>query len=74
VLVPDPLTDDPAGIVVKVQVPVAGKPFNVTLPVDIEQSGCVIAPTVGTADNGGALLISTGLDNAEVHPKALVTV
>ena len=72
--VPAPVTNGPVGVVVKVQLPVAGKPFNVTLPVDIEQSGCVIAPTVGTADNGGALLISTGLDNAEVHPKALVTV
>lgn len=73
-LVPVPGTGDPAGVVVKVQIPVAGKPVNVMLPVDIEQSGWEMLPIIGAVDDGGALLISMGLDNAEVHPNELVTV
>ena len=41
---------------VKVQVPVAGKPFMITLPVAKAQVGCVIVPTVGAV--GKALTVS----------------
>jgi len=37
----------PPGVLVKVQVPDAGKPFNITLPVASAQVGWVTAPTVG---------------------------
>ena len=39
VLVPVPVVVVPAGDLVKVQVPDAGKPFNTTLPVAIAQVG-----------------------------------
>lgn len=48
-LVPVPVTDNPVGVVVNVQVPVAGKLFRVTLPVEMVQSGWVIVPTVGAS-------------------------
>ena len=47
VVVPDPVAVVPPGVLVKVQLPVAGKPFKTTLPVDSEQVGWVIVPTVG---------------------------
>ena len=46
VLVPVPVIDP--GLIV--QLP-AGNPLNTTLPVAVEQVGCVIVPTVG-ADDG----------------------
>ena len=39
VLVPDPVVVVPPGVLVKVQVPVAGNPFSTTLPVATEQVG-----------------------------------
>ena len=39
VLVPDPVVVVPPGVLVKVQVPVAGKPLNITLPVPTLQVG-----------------------------------
>jgi len=39
VLVPDPVICTPPGVRVKVQVPVAGKPFKTTLPVEEEHDG-----------------------------------
>ena len=39
----------PPGFRVRVQVPVAGRSFNTTLPVAVAQVGCVIIPTSGTA-------------------------
>ena len=37
----------PAGVLLIVHVPTAGKPFKTTLPVAIVQVGCVIATAVG---------------------------
>ena len=37
----------PPGVLVIVQVPDAGSPLNTTLPVGVEQVGCVIIPTTG---------------------------
>ena len=39
VLVPDPLVVVPPGVLVKVQLPLAGKPLNTTLPVETAQVG-----------------------------------
>ena len=47
VLVPVPVEVVPPGVLVKVQVPVAGKPFKTTLPVATAHVGCVMLPTVG---------------------------
>jgi hypothetical protein len=54
-----------------VQVPVAGKPFRITLPVVTLQVGCVIVDTEG-ADIGA--LITTFAEAPDMHPVALVTV
>lgn len=55
-----------------VQLP-AGKPVNVTLPVAMEQVGCVIVPTIGADGIVGCVLITIFVDGVEVHPEALVT-
>ena len=49
VLVPVPVVVIPPGVRVSVHVPVAGKPFNTTLPVATVHVGCVIVPTEGAA-------------------------
>ena len=64
----------PPGDRVKVQAPVAGKPFRITLPVARAQLGCVIVPTVGAAGVAGWTLITTLAEAAEIHPEAFVTV
>jgi len=50
-----------------VQVP-AGKPFKITLPVEILQVGCVIVPIVGAVGVIGCGLITMLADPADVHP------
>ena len=70
VVVPVPVTDP--GFIV--QVPVAGKPDNATLPVAVAQVGWVIAPAAGAAGVAGWALITTLALAPEVHPAALVTV
>ena len=57
-----------------VQIPVAGNPFNTTLPVAVEQVGWVIVPIVGADGAPGATLITTSADAAELHPEASVTI
>ena len=47
VVVPVPVVVVPPGVLVKVHVPVDGKPFKTTLPVATAQDGCVIVPTIG---------------------------
>ena len=74
VLVPVPVVAIPPGLRVKVQVPVAGKPFKVTLPVDTEQVGCTIVPTEGAVGIVGAVFITTLADTDDVQPAAFVTV
>ena len=64
----------PPGVIVKVQVPDAGKPLNITLPVETVHEGWVIVPTVGAVGVAGWALITTLADATEVHPDALVTV
>ncbi len=47
VVVPVPVVTTEPGVLVNVQVPVAGRPLNTTLPVAETQVGCVMVPTVG---------------------------
>ena len=56
-----------------VQLP-AGKSINITLPVAVEQVGCVIVPTIGADGVTGCAPITTLAEAGEVHPAALVTV
>ena len=74
VLVPVPVVVVPPGVLVKVQLPVAGKLFNITLPVETEQVGWVIVPTVGAVGDTGWAMITTLVDDDEIQPEALVTV
>jgi len=74
VVVPVPVFVVPPGVRVKVHVPVAGKPFKTTLPVDTEQVGWVIVPTVGAVGVAGWVLITTLAEDGDIHPEALVTV
>src|SRR5450759_2510786 len=67
VLVPVPVT--PPGFIV--QVPVAGKPFNITQPVATSQVGCVIVPTVGAAGAPRASLTVNGVA-VDTHPSSVV--
>lgn len=46
-LVPVPPVVKVPGYRVNIQVPVEGRPFNTTLPVDNEHAGAVIDPTRG---------------------------
>jgi hypothetical protein len=73
VLVPVPVVI-PAGVLVNVQVPVAGKPSKITPPVAMVQVGWVIVPTTGGVGVNGCVLMTTLPDAEEVHPEALVTV
>lgn len=69
-LVPVPAIDP--GLMV--QVPVAGSPVNITLPVGAEhEAGWVIVPIIGAGGATGAALITTVADSCEIHPASLVT-
>jgi hypothetical protein len=72
--VPDPLVLVPPGVLVNVQVPVAGKLLITTLPVETAQVGCVILPAVGAGGGPGISLITITDEGDDVHPEELVTV
>ena len=57
-----------------VQVPVAGKPVNKTLPVAKAQVGCAIVPTAGAEGAAVCELITTGAEATEVQVDTSVTV
>jgi FtsP/CotA-like multicopper oxidase with cupredoxin domain len=70
VVVPAPVI--PPGLIV--HVPVAGKPFNTTLPVGApHEEGWVKLPTIGAVGAGGAAFITTSADGFDIHPAAAVT-
>ena len=57
-----------------IHVPVAGKPFNTTLPAgDAHEAGCVTVPTIGAVGATGGALITTSVDGFDIHPAAAVT-
>jgi hypothetical protein len=62
------------GVLVNVQVPVAGSPFKTTLPVATLQVGSVIDPTAGAAGVEGCALMTILADVVEIHAEAFVTV
>jgi hypothetical protein len=67
-----PVPDIAPGLIV--QIPVAGRPFNTTLPVvEVHDEGCVIVPIIGAVGATGALLMTTLADSTEIHPASLVT-
>ena len=72
-LVPVPVVVVPPGVLVIVQVPLAGKPFNTTLPVATEQVGWVIVPMVGAVGVADWAVITTFVEADEIQPEALVT-
>ena len=67
VLVPLPGVVVPPGVLVNVQVPVAGKPFNITLPVDNAHVGWVMVPTIGADGTEGWAFMTTFPDAIEVQ-------
>jgi len=73
-LVPVPVDTMLPGILVRVQVPVAGKPFNTTLPDATVQFGWTIVPATGAAGVDGFKFITILPEGAEVQPEAFVTV
>ena len=57
-----------------IQIPVAGRPFNTTLPVvAIHEEGWVIVPIMGGVGATGAGLITKLADSTDIHPASLVT-
>jgi hypothetical protein len=74
VLVPVLVEVAPPGLLVNIQVPVAGKLFKTTLPVGTVHVGCVIAPAMGGEGEAGTVLITILEEDDDVHPVELVTV
>jgi hypothetical protein len=64
----------PPGVLVKVHVPVEGKPLNGTLPVAVLHVGWMIVPATGAVGVTGWALMTTFAEAADVHPEAFVTV
>ena len=64
----------PPGVLVKVQEPIAGRPFKTTLPVATAHVGWIIVPNVGAFGVTGWASITTLSDAAEIHPTEFLTV
>lgn len=62
------------GYLIRVQVPVDGKPLSTTLPVAKVHAGGVIVPTTGGVGVAGCAGITALADAGDVHPVATVTV
>jgi hypothetical protein len=73
IVVVEPVPAIDPGLIV--QVPVAGNPLNITLPIgDAHEAGWVIKPTVGAGGASGAGLMITAAVARDKHPASLVTV
>ena len=57
----------PPGVLVNVQVPVAGKWFKITLPDPTAQFGCVMVPRDGVPGGTGWEMITTLAEEPEVQ-------
>jgi hypothetical protein len=73
-LVPFPTVVTGPGYLLRVQFPLDGKSFRITLPVATVQVGAVIIPTDGAAGVAGCTWITAFADDRDTHPKELVTV
>lgn len=73
-LVPVPVLITPPGDRVSVQVPEAGNPDSVRLPVGEEHEGWVTGPGTGGDGTDGLGLMTALAEAAETHPSELVTV
>ena len=51
-----------------------GNPLNTTLPVGVVHVGCVIVPTTGLTGAVGIALITTLIEEDELHPFASVAI
>ena len=71
---PEPEIVTLPGVLVNVQVPVAGSPLKFTLPVEIAHVGWVMAPTTGALGAEGCGLITASADANDEHPAELVTI
>jgi hypothetical protein len=67
-LVPVPVVVIAPGDRVRVQVPAAGRPFRITLPVATSQVGWVMVPIMGADGVNGCGLMTTLAEAGEVHP------
>ena len=66
----DPVPAIAPGLIV--HIPVAGRPFNITLPVvAVHEAGCVIVPTSGAVGAAGGSFITTSADAFDIHPGSL---
>jgi len=74
VVLPVPEVVFPPGLLVRVQLPVAGSPFSTTLPLATPQVGWVMIPISGADGVTGWVLIITGAVAAEVHATSFVIV
>lgn len=72
--VPVPVVVIPPGVLVKVQVPVTGKPFKTIVPDGMGHVGWVIVPAAGADGVGAPVVITTLDDDTEIQPDASVTV
>ena len=73
-LIPVPGVVTAPGVLVSVQLPVAGKSLKIILPVAKLQLGWMIVPMVGAVGVAGCVLITTLADAPEVHPDEFDTV
>jgi len=64
----EPVMVAPPGIAVTVHDD-DGNPLKATLPVAVEQVGCVIVPTIGADGVTGWALIEASVDDVDVHPE-----
>ena len=70
-VVVDPVPAIDPGLMV--HVPVAGRPFNTTLPVGSEQEeGWVIVPTIGANGPPGESFITTSVEGRDIQPAEVV--
>ena len=71
---PVPVVVVPPGVLVRIQLPLAGSPFNTTLPVATVQVGWVMVPIAGAVGDDGWAVITTLAEDGDTQPEALVTV
>ena len=74
ILVPLLVVETVPGYLIRVQVPVGGKPLRTTLPVAKVHVGGVMVPTTGGVGVAGCAGITALADAGDVHPFATVTV